>query len=120
MGREERVRDALLHAAPLVILDRYGREIREGCEIALASPTFCGVVVESITPALQANMPADAVRVRAICRYEFYLPKGQAQPNFLLLRDRTELEAAGIVKRRETEDADASPVDLSLVPDPRD
>ena len=87
---------------PLSIQDRYGREITEGCEIAMDPPMFGGLVVSSLTPVMDPKVPPGTVRVRGFVHYDFYATKG-ANPACLRLRTIDELVAAGVIQRKAPE-----------------
>lgn len=107
MGREARQRaDArgIPEGVPY-ILDRYGRPITAGCEIALLQPTMVTLVVRRLTTAVSVDpraqpLPPGMLRVECTAQMVFLAPKDRPQGEFLLARVPEELIAAGVLRER--------------------
>jgi hypothetical protein len=97
---KKRAEKILLEAAPMQLLDRYGRPITEGCEVVFGQTPIGGVVVTEMAPVMDPRAPVGTMRVRLLCRYEFFLPKNQ-QVDWMRIRDRAELVAAKLIRERE-------------------
>lgn len=103
MGRDARLNRLQQQANP-VVRDRYGRELQAGDEIDIEHRPTGGILIESITPSMHPNHPPGTVLVRAVASYQFAVNR-QPQPQFLLVRSREELIAAGVLRETTAEEA---------------